>query len=98
MISTLASSSPATSLNVIVTFESLSNIWALALPTLNMPLPEPPPPPRDMPRHRNHQIAKKIRIGKISVNASLHILRRVSNVSGTERSRSLSVFSRLCWK
>ena len=50
MISTLASSSPATSLNVTRLELSLSNTCALALPTFMMPPPAPPPAPRDIER------------------------------------------------
>ena len=47
MTSVFASSSPATSLKLILTFDSLSKIWAFDFPTLNMP-PAPPPAPPDI--------------------------------------------------
>ena len=50
MISTLASSNPATSLNVTRLEASLSKTCALALPTFIMPPPAPPPAPRDIER------------------------------------------------
>ena len=55
MISSLASSMPATSLNRAATSSSLLNILALLLPTPKMP-PDPPPPPigdRLMLQNRN---------------------------------------------
>ena len=55
MISTLASSRPATSLNVTRLALSLSKTCALALPTFIMPPPPPAPAPRDMERMtKNH--------------------------------------------
>lgn len=55
MISTLASSSPATSLNVTRFELSLSKTCALALPTFMMPPPPPAPPPRAIERMmKNH--------------------------------------------
>ncbi len=52
MISTLASSSPATSLKVMGRALFLSKTCARALPTFMMPPPAPPPAPRDMERIR----------------------------------------------
>ncbi len=58
MISTFASSSPATSLKVTGFFSSLSKTCARALPTFMMPAP-PPAPPRDMERMmKNHSPMK----------------------------------------
>ena len=55
MISTFASSRPATSLNVTRLELSLSKTCALALPTFIMPPPPPAPAPRDMERMmKNH--------------------------------------------
>ena len=52
MISTLASSRPATSLKVTRLELSLSKTCALALPTFMMPPPAPPPAPRAIDRMR----------------------------------------------
>ena len=63
MISTLASSSPATSLNVIrLPASSLSKTCARALPTFMM-LPPAPPPPRDMVRMMKNQMPIRITHG-----------------------------------
>ena len=67
MTSTLASSRPATSANVIFTRVPLSNKVAFDLPILKIPPPPgPPPAPPPILRIINTQIATNNKMGRIN--------------------------------
>ena len=68
--SSLAPSRPATSLNVIFTALSASNICARLLPMLKIWPPGPPEPPPPMRRIKKNQSAAKIKRGIIQDKAS----------------------------
>mmetsp|Transcript_15156 Transcript_15156/g.54574 ORF Transcript_15156/g.54574 Transcript_15156/m.54574 type:complete len:276 (-) Transcript_15156:728-1555(-) len=75
MISALASSHPATSLNMILCLAFLSSVPMVALPTLKMP-PEPPPPiPPPIPpirRFRNTIPARRSKVGASRMISAPH--------------------------
>ncbi len=77
MISTLASSSPATSLKVTRRALSLSKTCARALPTFMMP-PPPAPPPRDMERMRKNQTPMMTSHGRKLTSTLVQSLARFS--------------------
>mmetsp|Transcript_11639 Transcript_11639/g.52632 ORF Transcript_11639/g.52632 Transcript_11639/m.52632 type:complete len:244 (-) Transcript_11639:176-907(-) len=78
MISPLASSQPATSLNMILCLAFLSRVVTEALPTLKMPPPGPPPPGPPMPgmppilRFRNTNPASRRRVGASRASSVPH--------------------------
>ena len=77
MISILASSHPATSLNMIF-LAFLSKVETVAFPTLKMPPPGPPPPPPPIPgmppilRLRNTNPASSSRVGASLMSSVPH--------------------------